>query len=344
MSSLVSGEQGPVPGYIPFHRARATQAASMREAIPNVVAEIESAGRAGLLEGPGPVFIGIGASLAAAGAAVWTLRSRGIHACRLNAGEHPLPFPNSEHPLVGVSQSGKSTETLAVLESVVRERRLAVVNARPSPISHLARHSISTGDLADSYASTIGYSVTVMALGMVSEAWDGGDIHAGWDSVPGLMEGLLPQLDATFAGLAARVDAVVTADCVGAGPSVGAAEVGALLLREVARIPATGMSTRQYLHGSMESAGGGLHVLLGDERELEVAGMLVDAGHQTLVITARDVPPRERMATVVLPELPSNQRAVLEGVVMQTLAGWLAGLRSLDVDQFVFHHSDTKVS
>src|SRR5262249_16676165 len=107
--------------YIPFVRARATQAQALETAIGAISAEVRAQQAAGAFRGPGPIFVGIGASLAAACAPTWTLRGRGIHAWRLGAGDHPLPFPATPHPVVGVSQSGRSAETLAVLDSVARD-------------------------------------------------------------------------------------------------------------------------------------------------------------------------------------------------------------------------------
>ena len=175
--------------YITFASARATQADALETAIATISSEVRAQQSAGRFVGAGPVFVGIGASLAAACAPVWELRSRGIHSWRLGAGDHPLPFPVSQHPIIGISQSGKSTETLAVLGSIDEPLRYAVVNNDPSPVSDLASAVLSLGNIPDSYASTIGYTATVTALGMIAEAWDGGEIDPGWATLPELFRG-----------------------------------------------------------------------------------------------------------------------------------------------------------
>jgi glucosamine--fructose-6-phosphate aminotransferase (isomerizing) len=329
-------------GYITFAAARATQAEELGRAIPLIAAQIADRQAAGELEGPGPVFVGIGASLAAACAAVWELRTRGIHSWRLGAGDLPLPFPPSTHPIVGISQSGRSAETLAVLESTPAELRLAVVNTEPSPISQLAT-TISLGSLADSYASTLGYTATVAALGMLADAWDDGTIDTGWFDLHSVFARVEAQITGQVTGLAQLFRTVASSDFVGAGPAVGSAEAGALLFREVARIPATGMSTRQYLHGSMESAGDGVHVVFGDSRELDLATTLSEAGHHVILISGEPVDPTETLHVVQLPKLPAAQRAVLEALVMQILVGAVADVRGVDIEEFVFHNADTKV-
>ncbi len=333
-----------VDGYIPFATARAAQADRLEQAIARIGDSVRDGQRRGAFSGPGPIFLGIGASYAASAAAVWTLRSRGIHSWRLNAGEHPLPFPASDHSLVGVSQSGKSAETLAVLGSVDKARRIAVVNVFPSPVAELASTTVALGNLPDSYASTVGYTATVAALGMIAEAWDGGAIDPSWAALPEAFRQLEAVLAARAAGLAAPLARAVSVDYAAAAATAGSAEVGSLLLREVARVSATGMSTRQYLHGAMESAGNTAHVLMGDEREAALALTLARAGHDTILITTQAVAEEAHLAVLTLPAVPPAQRAILEALVMQALAVEAAVQRGIDPDAFVFHHTDTKVA
>jgi len=332
-----------VEGYIKLAAARANQADVLEQALPAIRHEVLAAQASGALSGPGPIFLGVGASFAASAAPVWMLRSRGIHSWRLNAGEYPIPFPASPHPIIGVSQSGKSTETLAVLKAVAPAQRMAVLNVVPSPIADIATTTIGLGNLADSYASTTGYSATIAALAMIAEAWDGGQIDESWSALPAAFRALEAQMDQRVAGLAALLRDTHSVDYAAAAPSVGSAEVGALLLREVARISASGLSTRQYLHGAMESAGKTGHVLCGAERETGVAHTLAHAGHDVILVTALDVPEEAHLSVIRIPELAPAQRAILEALVMQYLAVETALQRGLDPDAFVFFHTDTKV-
>ena len=329
---------------IPFVEARLTQADRLAVAIESVTAQLTALQAAGELTGPGPIFVGIGASLAAACAPVWELRSKGVHSWRLGAGDLPLPFPHSRHPIVGVSQSGRSFETLTVLKEVPEDQRYAVVNYEPSPIAEVVQRTISLNNIPDSYASTIGYTATVAALGLLADSWDHGTADPGWARLPEVFRRCDNEFAAAIKPIAELFAAAESIDFVGAGPSVGSAESGALLFREVARIHATAMSTRQYLHGSMESAGGGVHVLLGDTRELEVARTLSEAGHQVVLLSAEPVPPGPRRATVLMPALPAAQRAIIEALFMQVLVGEVANLRGLDIEEFVFNNTDTKVA
>jgi glucosamine--fructose-6-phosphate aminotransferase (isomerizing) len=331
-------------GHISFLAARATQAEHLGQAIDTVIRQVSGLAAAGDLSRPGPIFTGIGASLAAACAPVWVLRGRGIHSWRLGAGDYPLPFPRSSHPVVGVSQSGRSAETLAVLESVEAELRYAVVNTAPSPVADIARTVVEIGNIPDSYASTVGYTATVAALGILADAWAGGGADVGWQTLAGAFAEAQERLTEPVTALAPVFAEARSADFVGAGPSVGSAEAGALLFREVARVPATGLGTRQYLHGSMESAGDSVHVLFGDVREPAVADTLAEAGHQVILVTTEDISSRRNLAAVRLPRRPPAQRAILEALVMQILVAAVADLLAVDIEEFVFHNSDTKVS
>jgi fructoselysine-6-P-deglycase FrlB-like protein len=330
-------------GYITFGEARTTQAAKLGEAVDLIRSQVAVRSADGELAGPGPIFVGIGASLAAACAPVWALRSRGVHSWRLGAGDLPIPFPQSIHPVIGISQSGRSAETLAVLGSIDEAQRYAVVNTSPSPVTGIAPKNIRLGNIPDSYASTIGYTATVAALGIIADAWDGGSVDAGWAELAGTFQRVESELTEHLQRVARVFGDAGSVDFVGAGPSVGSAEAGALLFREVARIHSTAMSTRQYLHGSMESAGDGVHVVLGNERELDLARTLAGAGHRVILISSEPVEESRNLQTVLLPGLPAAQRSILEALVMQTLVGEAASLRSVDVEEFVFHNSDTKV-
>ncbi|HEX4721788.1 MAG TPA: hypothetical protein VH333_04685 [Pseudonocardiaceae bacterium] len=332
-------------GFIPFSTARARQPTALGHAISRLAGSVVEFAEHGHLTGPGPIFVAIGASHAAACTPVWTLRARGIDAWRLGAGDHPLPLPATAHPVFGVSQSGRSAETLAVLETVDPARRHAVVNMVPSPIADVAAQVIRLGSIPDSYASTIGYTATVAALGMLADAWDGGRIDAGWATLSTVFATVERELSASVRAMAPLFAAATSADFVGEGPAVGTAEASALLFREIARIPSTAMSTRQYLHGAMESAGNGnAHVLFGGARELAIARTLAYSGHPVVLVTTDLVAGGPLVHPVRLPELPAAQRAVLEILVMQMLVGAVAELRGVDVEEFVFHNPDIKVA
>jgi len=328
---------------VPFSEARANQAQRLGEAIRAVTAAVADLGAAGGLSGPGPIFAGIGASHAAACAPVWTLRARGIHSWRLAAGDYPLPFPRSDHPVIGGiterPQRGDAGRAgICRTRPALRRREPDAVPYRGHREDH-HRHR----EHPDSYASTVGYTATVAALGILADSWDGGAIDPGWQDMAAVVHETEQLLTEPVRRLAAGFTRARSADFVGAGPSVGSAEAAALLFREVARVPSTGMGTRQYLHGSMESAGDSVHVLFGDTRETEVATTLAAAGHQVILVTSQDVAPGRNLEIVRLPARPPAQRVILEALAMQILVAAVAEQRAIEIEEFIFHNSDTKV-
>ena len=329
---------------IPYARARAAQPEGLSRTLESVGEQIARLRGDGRLRGPGPVFVGIGASLAAACAATWVLRGRGIDARRTAAGDLPLPYPRSTNPLVGISQSGRSPETIAVLGSVARERRVAVTNMRPSPLADLAGAALWLGGHDDSYASTLGYTATVLGLGLLADAWDEGGPDPAWSDVPALVESVIGDTNARVEELAGLFDGAASVDVVANGPSLGTAEGGALLLREVSRLPAAAMSTRTYLHGAMESAGRTVHVILGGSGEVGVCRTLAAAGHQVIFVTPEVVEHSAHLHHLPVPALPVGPRAVVEAVLIQGLAGAIAGRAGIDADAFVFDNPETKVA
>ena len=103
------------------------------------------------------------------------------------------------------------------------------------------------------------------------------------------------------------------------------------------------MSTRQYLHGSMESAGHSVHVVMGDDRELAVCRTLSEAGHRVILLTTQEVPETRSLQVVRIPSLPPAPRAIVEALVMQAVVGEVARQRGVPVEEFVFDNPDTKV-
>ena len=66
--------------HISYAQARRLQRGSIEQAVGALDVRVREQQGAGAFRGPGPVFVGIGASLAAACSSVWVLRSRGIQA------------------------------------------------------------------------------------------------------------------------------------------------------------------------------------------------------------------------------------------------------------------------
>lgn len=336
-------------GSIPYLEGRASQPAALERVTARVGERIAALDAP--LDALRPVFVGIGASHAALALPVRLLAEHGVPARRALAGDlGPRPATDDADLVIGVSQSGRSTETLEALRRTGRERSVALVNTAPSPLSAAAGRAIDLGSEADSYASTIGYTGTLVGLSLIAGALAGVPLAAAraeWAGIGERLEQYERAVGPVVDEIAGRASSVVAADLVGAGAGRSVAEEGALLLREVCRVPATAMVTRNYLHGAMESAGRTLHVVVGDGREVRLARTLAAAGHLTLAVTAaplseKDVPGGSLFVARLPDGVPLAVRTLLETAVVQRLAGALAAERGVEIEEFVFESDDTK--
>ncbi|MEV7417655.1 hypothetical protein [Streptomyces sp. NPDC089919] len=332
---------------ITFLQGQAGQGAALERVAAHVRGQLAAAGAARLVAARRPLLAGIGASYAALAVPVQQLREQGVVTQRVLSSEIEGGLTGFEADvLIGVSQGGRSTETLAAFRAAPPATlKAALVNVSPSPLVAAADLAVDLGNEPDSYASTIGYTGTIVALDLMAGALTGRPADQGpWHGIGALTDLTHRRAAEAVAGLRTGAAGCTAADVVAAGASRASAEEGALLLREVVRMPATAAVTRNYLHGEMESAGNTLHVVLGAGREVELAGSLAAAGHCTLLVTTAETGPAELpdLHVVRLPACAGAVRTVLEAVVLQELVAQLSDERGVPIESFVFANDDTK--
>ncbi|WP_104088625.1 SIS domain-containing protein [Arthrobacter sp. GMC3] len=333
---------------IDFHSARAAQPEALVRMADRVAAQLDriQTDVAGWAAQGGPVFVGMGASYAAAALPVRILTEAGFPASREIASEL---LAAKEGVAVGISQSGRSPETLAAVGLWESSKRWSLTNIAENSLTASVPQgqAIDLGTEHDSYASTIGYTGTLVGLAMLASVIAGAttaQARAEWNGIDGHLRALEIQAEPIVAKL---VDAALTsvgADVIGSGADRAATEAGALLLREVCRIPSSALTTRNYLHGEMESAGNTVHLVVGDDREIKLATTLAAAGHPTLLITECDIESNGALFVLRLPRTGSTAiRTVLATAVLQGVAEAFARARSVEIEEFVFWHDDTKI-
>ncbi|GAA1361444.1 SIS domain-containing protein [Streptomyces beijiangensis] len=329
---------------ITFTEGQTDQPQALERVITHVQQQLTGAGLDRLREAKRPLFAGIGASYAALAVPVDVLRTHGIDGRRVLSSEIEEGTHGFETDLlIGISQGGRSSETIAAFKEAGDVPNVAVLNVLESPLGRLADMTVDLGNEPDSYASTIGFTGTIAALDLIAGAIAGRDASDDpWHGIGARMTAVREQAADVIGGLQARAARCVAADVVAAGASRASAEEGALLLREVVRMPAAASVTRNYLHGEMESAGNTLHIVFGDGREIELARSLSGAGHCTLLVTARQVAPSDSLGVVRLPDAAPGARVVLETVVLQELSAALSTERNIPIESFVFANDDTK--
>lgn len=327
-------------GFIPFTQAITGQEHVLTRLIPGL--RERTAKAADALRGEQRlVFVGIGASYAALGAPVAVLRAAGSDALRAG----PSDFDGTDVPfaLIALSQSGRSKETVDVLRRA-SGRRIAVVNVTESPLADEAEVVVSMGDLSDSLASTVGFSSTSIAMSMLVEQMLD-EQGSEWGTLPARQAAFVRSISDLVSRLAPVFAEAAAVDVVAPSELSGAAEVTALLLREVSRIPAAAFETRQYLHGPMESTRADtVHLLLGAGDADWIHRTLAPLGRT--IVHLRESEGNEGDDGMDATALPS--RSVLEAPLFvagfaQALALGIAQYRGIDPDEFLFLDTGTKL-
>jgi glucosamine--fructose-6-phosphate aminotransferase (isomerizing) len=250
--------------------------------------------------------------------------------------------------VIAVSQGGESAEIIAALRGLPDGvASLAVTDAPESPVGRLARAALDLELLEDSNVRTIGYTGTVQGLLLLADALAPGRAPAAdWDRLADQVEELVPAAEQLAGQLLETLRAARSFDLVGSGVHAGTAAQGALLLREVAKLPAAAYETYQYLHGPIEAAGPGLMLLVtGGTREVKLAQSMAEAGATVVLVTAAAEAGESRPGLTVFP-LPATgpaAEAILGILPAQAISGALADAAGLPDGEFRYHQDDTKV-
>src|SRR4051812_19793957 len=218
---------------------------------PEVLARSANAVRAALADlrptTPDEVIalVGIGASehICRSAAAAW--RRDGIRAVALSASELLDDGAAVADVYVGLSESGRSAETVGALARL-SGRRVGVTNVPASPLTEVVDDLVLLDSGPDSPVYTTGYTATLQAVGMLGEHWQGrpGD----WSALPDQVARVLDSSACMVDDLAAHYEQARIVDVIASGTSLATAGEGALLLREAARAHTSAQETYNYLH------------------------------------------------------------------------------------------------
>lgn len=291
-----------------------------------------------------PVLIGMGASYAALGASEYVLRAHGGPALRVVASDFDRATFEVSDLVVALSQSGKSKETIEAVRST-DVPALAVVNVPGSPLAQVCASVLAFGPVPDSLASTVGYTGSLVAMGMLADAWTTGRPDPGWLSLGERIAGFRSGIAQLVADLTGALSGCSSVDVIGSGGYSGAAEAAALLLRETSTMPTAAFTGRQYLHGPMEAWPGVGHLVVGRTDTALVAAPLAGRGHPVIIVSAVADPAwaQPNVWTIPLPARSLPEEYVFTAILLQDVAAAMAAVRAADPDYFGFISPDTKV-
>jgi glucosamine--fructose-6-phosphate aminotransferase (isomerizing) len=272
------------------------------------------------------LFTGMGASYHACYPAIAELAAGGVAALLVDSAElvhfrRPLLQPGTI--VVAVSQSGHSAEVVRLAEEIgatgmgPRPFLVAVTNGTANRLADRADVALDTRAGEEGGPSTVTFAGALVTLACLARVLAGGDpgesaerTEADADQAAGAAgrlvarpEALGDQLLRWHAGRAATV-------LLGRGPARASAEMGALLLKETAGLPAEALEAAQFRHGPLELAGPDLAaVVVATEPEttaldVQLATELGGAGSAVLLVTSdpggHGEAPSERTGTVHL--------------------------------------------
>ena len=267
------------------------------------------------------LLVGMGASHYANRIAEPLYRRFDIDAWACTAAELAhMPPPAIARTTVFVSQSGESGEIVELLtRGVAGEERFGMTLDASSTLGRAVPCLVGAGGPEVAFAATRSLLVTLALHACVLSALGGDD--------PGVIDSLdsppAPPLDAALAALADKGTIVFA----GRGVFRGVAETGALMLMELARMPALGFEIGQFRHGPLEllSPEIGVVLLCGSEADKaavkDLAQAATDAGSRPVIIDCSDgqpasagvniaFPPRQGLAAVFA-VLPWLQRLIV---------------------------------
>lgn len=283
------------------------------------------------------VILGIGASGHAAAGYAARLRERGARAYAVSSGDGTAGAVDC---YLALSYSGRSRETVELLGGL-GATRIGVTGHPEAPLAGVVDHLVPLGAAEDSRVSTLSYTATVQALGLLADAaWNAPTPI--WERLPDHAAAVLA--DATIGDrIASAFAGVSCVDVVGAGARSGSAGAAGLLLREAAHLPAAAYSLREYLHGPLEVAAPGRGALIfGEGRAVRLAEEMAGWGAPTVLVTADTSARPDGVQVITLPDVPGPALDVLDILPVQVAAAELAERAGLAIE---LHHmpSDTKL-
>ena len=240
--------------------------------------------------------------------------------------------------MLGISQSGRSPDVVAVLEAARAQGALtvAITNDRASELAAAAEHVVELSAGPErAVAATKTYLAEIALLAMLSAALDGEPASAReLRAIPGALTEALSQ-EATVAALAQAWAAESRCAVLARGFHYATAREWALKLKELAYVLADPYSGADFQHGPIALVGPGFPVLAvataGPALE-DMRGLLTrlrDDGARLLVLSDVD----DLLALgdgVALPRVPEWLSPLVAIIPAQLFAYHLALARGLD--------------
>ncbi|SCX29002.1 glutamine-fructose-6-phosphate transaminase (isomerizing) [Agrobacterium sp. DSM 25558] len=339
---MVSEAIVPKRDWIPAQASYATQAGNLFTMVDRLLDQLD---RFPSNRPQRVAVVGIGASYAAAASAVYDMRNNGLDALRFLPSELPAGLSGFKGLTVLVSQSGRSVEIVDLARNADGADMIAITNYMPSPLGMLCEQELNLGNLSDSSVSFVSFTGTLLVLAMLNDHWNGYNRANHWKNLIAEAAEAPDRLDTDLREIAAILMGSASIDVVAPAAFMSVAEETALMFREGPRVFATALETRQYLHGSMDAAGSGAHLIFGGQREALLTDQLSQKTRRLVFVTGRDGPDGTGTAKhLVLPASLEDTMSftIASTLVAQKLTLHMAAIGGVDINEAAFQRLDTK--
>ncbi|MDI9585384.1 MAG: SIS domain-containing protein [Acidobacteriota bacterium] len=244
--------------------------------------------------------------------------------------------------VLGVSQSGKATDVIEVLEAGRRRGAItcAVTNTEDSPICQAAEHVLLTHAREEkSVAATKTYTTALAVMHQLAALWaDRKDIADEIKRVPAWIDMTLERVQEDIADRAERYRFMETCHWLARGYNFCTAKEAALKMAECCYVVPSAFSTADFMHGPIATTGEGFpcFVVAPTGRAFGAVLETVDALEQRqaeLAIISNDAALLERAKIALpIPEMPEECTPMVAAVIGQLLAYTIALEKGLDPD------------
>jgi glucosamine--fructose-6-phosphate aminotransferase (isomerizing) len=244
--------------------------------------------------------------------------------------------------VLGVSQSGKATDVIEVLEAGRRRGAItcALTNTEDSPICQAAEHVLLTHAREEkSVAATKTYTTALAVMHQLAALWaDRKDIADEIKRVPAWIDMTLERVQEDIADRAERYRFMETCHWLARGYNFCTAKEAALKMAECCYVVPSAFSTADFMHGPIATTGEGFpcFVVAPTGRAFGAVLETVDALEQRqaeLAIISNDAALLERAKIALpIPEMPEECTPMVAAVIGQLLAYTIALEKGLDPD------------
>jgi len=288
------------------------------------------------------VLTGMGSSLHALYPLLLDLTEFGLTAMLVETSELVHYYARLLSPstlVIAVSQSGRSAETLRLLELNARRCRLvAVTNTPDSPLAEQANLVVLTRCGPEFSISSKTYVSTLAALawlGNIVCQRDLDDTRSQMEAIPAAVSGYLGSWRQHVCDVVDVMTGVTDVFLAGRGSSLATTGAGGLIIKESTHFHSEGLSAAAFRHGPFEMLSDKVFVLVfaGDERTAELnlrlsQDVIASGGRSAVVSEVAE------LGVFQIPEAPLRLRPIVEFLPVEMITLGLAALAGREAGKF----------